>query len=641
MPPGNRSLSGPWMPRHHSNPRITKLIEMIAQTNVFPPQPATTRGASTLLSYDAVNNRIAYAAGKSVIVRSLDAAASLKPTQFTKHTVTATAAAFSPSGNYIASGDESGHVIVWDSAVYNKEHPFEQPVIKSEFDVLGGPIRSIAWDADNARIIAVGSGKEKFGHCFTWDSGNSIGEIQGHSETINAVDIKPQRPYRAATVGDDKSMVFFTGPPFKFDKSSRNHHTNAARAVKFSPDGKWLVSVGADRVIVLYDGKTGDFIEKVEKAHEGGIAAVAWFPDSASFVTASADNTLKRWCPEGLSEKQKYSVASDTSVEHQQVGVLVTKDYVLSLSLNGEINLFPHDGSSPPEVICGHQKSLTKILVDGESLVTGGSDGTLFERTVTGREVTSLPVPFAKNEAHSNYVASIKKIDDMTVTTGWDDKLKSWKEGELVNTTDLESQPKSVAIAKNIVVLLESKLQVFDNSLSLLAEQELKFVASCVDSVPGSNLAYVTNETDKRLEVFEVDGQVKHVHSYPTLRAAPNLAKVSPNGEYVAVAETTGKYTLYSTKDQTAFTTRWAFHSSRVNGAAWTADSKFLVSGGLDCGIYVYSVARPSKVLKTQLTHQTGVSDLAWLKYADAKGSFASVGLDGVTKTWDVDFSAY
>lgn len=51
---------------------------------------------------------------------------------------------------------------------------FEQPYIKSEFQILAGPIKSIAWDADNSRVIAVGQGKDKFGHCFTWDSGNSI-----------------------------------------------------------------------------------------------------------------------------------------------------------------------------------------------------------------------------------------------------------------------------------------------------------------------------------------------------------------------------------------------------------------------------------------------------------------------------------
>lgn len=614
---------------------------MISQTDLFPPQPATSRGASTFISYDAVNNRIAYAAGKSVIVRSLDKEPKLKPTQFTKHTVTVTAAAFSPSGNYVASGDESGHVIVWDLSIHGKENTFEQPIIKSEFDILGGPIKAIAWDADNSRIIAVGSGKEKFGHCFTWDSGNSIGEIQGHSETINAVDIKPQRPYRAATVGDDKAMVFFTGPPFKFDKSSREHHTNAARGIKFSPDGKWLVSVGSDRTIVLYDGKSGDFIKKVEKAHEGGISAVSWFPDSATFVTASADNTVKRWSVDDLLEKQTYRHSSDTSVDYQQVGVVVTKEHVLSLSLNGEINLYSHDVSVPCEVIHGHQRALTNCLIMKDHFISGGSDGTLFQHEIDDGEMKSSAKLFSQTEAHSNFVTSIKGIKEFVVTTGWDDKLKLWRDGQLDKSVSLKGQPKGVSITENIVVLFEDKLQVFDTSLSLLYEKEWTHVASSIDSVPGTNIVFVTNETDKRLEVYEIEAVVKHVHSYPVLRAAPNLVKVSPDGAYVAVAETTGKYTLYDTRDQTPITTRWAFHSSRVNGAEWTPDSKFLVSGGLDCGIYIYSVAKPSKVLKTQLTHQTGVSDVTWVAYGDAKGSFASVGLDGVIKTWAVDFSAY
>lgn len=231
---------------------------MITQTSLYPPQPSTARALSAFISYDSQNNRITYASGRSIVVRSLDG--DRLPVQFTKHTFPTTVATFSPSGNYIASGDESGNVKIWDSSVYGKEEGlYEQPVVKAEYQILSGPIRSIAWDGDNQRVIAVGEGKDQFGHCFTWDSGNSVGEIQGHSTVINAVDIKPQRPYRAATVSADKALVFYNGPPFKFDKSVRGRHKNVIRDVKFSPDGKWLVSVGSDRTIVVYDGKTGRF----------------------------------------------------------------------------------------------------------------------------------------------------------------------------------------------------------------------------------------------------------------------------------------------------------------------------------------------------------------------------------------------
>ena len=51
--------------------------------------------------------------GKSIFVRSIDDPASCK--QYVGHTAQTTVARFSPSGFYVASGDVSGSVRVWDS----------------------------------------------------------------------------------------------------------------------------------------------------------------------------------------------------------------------------------------------------------------------------------------------------------------------------------------------------------------------------------------------------------------------------------------------------------------------------------------------------------------------------------------------
>ena len=49
--------------------------------------------------------------------------------------------------------------------------------LKSETKVISGKINDIAWDGESQRIIAVGEGKERFGHAFTFDSGNTVGEV--------------------------------------------------------------------------------------------------------------------------------------------------------------------------------------------------------------------------------------------------------------------------------------------------------------------------------------------------------------------------------------------------------------------------------------------------------------------------------
>lgn len=625
----------------------TSSSKMITTTGLYPPQPTTTRASSTFLSYDANNDRIAYSAGKSVIVRSLKADSEFAPIQFTKHNFTTTAASFSPSGNYVASGDESGNVKIWDTSVYGKtkETQFEQPTIKSEFQILSGPIRSIAWDADNSRVIAVGQGRDQFGHCFSWDSGNSIGEIQGHAETINSVDIKQQRPYRAATVSDDKALVFYKGPPFKFDKSVRGNHNNSVKAVKFSPDGKYLVSVGSDRNIVLYDGLNGDFLSKKEQAHAGGIFGVSWYTDSSAFVTCSADNTIKTWSPESLEEKFEATPSSKVTIDEQQVGVVVAKDIIVSLSLNGNINLFKPNEKSPFKTYFGHQRPITAVSAEDSKLVTGDDGGSLVQWEINeGKLLNPEPTPFGNREDHhSNFVTSIVSSGKDIITAGWDDKLRSWtSSGETLKVKALNSQPKHV-VEKNgkLFAVYENRIEVADaKTLEIEAEKELTFKASYIDVV-GESKVLVTNENNNRIEEFTVGSSIEHSQSYPPARNPPVLVKVSPDGEWAAVADTAGKYYVYKTSDLSLFTTRWAFHTSRVVDAEWTNDSKYLVSGGLDSGIFVFSVTRPSKVLKLPLAHQNGVTGLAWLSYDGSKGTFASTGNDGVVKTHDVDFSGY
>jgi WD40 repeat protein len=51
--------------------------------------------------------------GKSIFLRSIDNPSLSK--QYTSHTSGTTVARFSPSGYYVASGDVSGSVMVWDA----------------------------------------------------------------------------------------------------------------------------------------------------------------------------------------------------------------------------------------------------------------------------------------------------------------------------------------------------------------------------------------------------------------------------------------------------------------------------------------------------------------------------------------------
>ena len=155
-----------------------------------------------------------------------------------------------------------------------------------------------------------------------WDTGNSVGEINGHGKRVLSTAYRPGRPFRIMTASEDTRTVFYTGPPFVMEHSNSTEHTNWVNAVRYSPDGKTIISVSSDKKvgqmgrlgdqcvklpflschafnvscafqIVLYDGQTGHSTGEIPDAHAGSIYSVAFSPDGTKFATASADKTVK------------------------------------------------------------------------------------------------------------------------------------------------------------------------------------------------------------------------------------------------------------------------------------------------------------------------------------------------------------
>jgi WD repeat-containing protein 1 (actin-interacting protein 1) len=260
-------------------------------------------------------------------------------------------------------------VRVWDCS------PNGSGATKGEYAIISGRINDIAWDGDSQRVIAVGDGKQRYGHCVTADSGNTVGEITGHSAQVSAVSIRQQRPLRAATAGDDKNVVFYHGAPFKFnDILGRGNHANYIYGVAFSPDGSHLVSVGGDKKIWIYDGKTGEVKTELSdslEGHKGSIFGVSWSKDSKSFVTCSADRTVKIWDTEAGKVKHTWAFGETVNVDYQQVGVVWpagrSDGLIISLSLSGQLNYLNETSSKPTKAVSGHQKNITALTTSTES----------------------------------------------------------------------------------------------------------------------------------------------------------------------------------------------------------------------------------------------------------------------------------
>ncbi|KAF2649526.1 WD40 repeat-like protein [Lophiostoma macrostomum CBS 122681] len=598
---------------------------------IWAAAPTTTRGQPTPLSSDPKGERMAYASSKSVFLRSIDNPALSK--QYTQHTVQTTVARFSPSGFYVASGDVSGAVKVWDAV--------GEGATKGDYHIIAGRINDIAWDGDSQRIIAVGDGKERFGHCITADSGNSVGEISGHSSQINTVSIRQQRPLRAATGSDDTSLVFYHGAPFKFNTSLRGQHNRFVFGTAFSPDGSVFASVGADKRIWLYDGRTGEAKGQIgEGVHTGSIFGVSWAKDSKKFVTASADQTVRIWDPEAGKVVQTWRMGEEgtPSIPDQQMGVVWpsgrSDGLIISVDLKGNLNYLVDGSPKPSKVVCGHQKNITAAGISGSTLFTGSYEG-----RVLAWDTTTGLADKVEGESHSNYVAgftaSESKGEPEIFSVGWDDTLRSVSPRNKIFTgsaSSLNFQPKGLATTLGVVLVASSDSVAVFKDGSKSGSVSTKFGATCI-AATGSTVA--VGGDDKGVHIYTLSGTDLKETGTELRRATSPISALafSAAGDKLAIGTSNGKvYAFEATGDWKLITDRWSAHTARITCLAWDESGKYAASGSLDTNVMVWSVEDPGKRVKATNAHKDGVTGVAWEKAAKV----LSAGGDASVKVWQV-----
>ena len=603
------------------------------RSNLFACAPSTSRGQSVPLSADPKNERFLYTNGRTVIIRDL--ANPSWASEYTEHTCQASVAVWSPSGYYVASGDVQGNVRVWDATQLG------QHSLKSTSRPVSGRVNDISWDSESKRLIAVGDGRERFGHAFTFDTGNSCGEILGHSKVVNSCSIRSVRPFRAATGGDDLTVNFYHGPPFKFVKSITDH-SRFVQSVRFSPDGQLLVTAGLDAKLFMYDGGSGDKVGEILDGHTGGIFAVSWSADSSKFMTSSADMTVKVWDASTKQAINTYRLGDGSNVNDQQVGNLWAGSHLLSLSLGGEFNYFDLRSEKPVKVVHGHQKAITAFeTVHGSDCFFSGSyDGRIYEWDLAGDCLAKA----VSGSGHTNQVSSISQQSPSNVVSiGLDDtvrsiNLKSHSFSETVLSTD--SQPQALASSAKLsvsVVATVKQLVVIDSGNNKLAALDIKYtVLSLAISPDGTELA--VGSEDQKVYLYSLAATTGELQKKPQEltynRGMITALAYSPNGKLLAAGDSDRKIMVYETGTGELKFNEWVFHSARVNCIAWSQDSVYAVSGGLDRDIYVWNTVKPMKFCVIKGAHQDGVTGVAFSK--DGK-QVISTGQDACVKVWTIN----
>ncbi|XP_015522432.2 actin-interacting protein 1 isoform X2 [Neodiprion lecontei] len=592
---------------------------------IFATLPRTQRGQPLVLGSDPKGKNFLYTNGNSVIIRNIDNPAIADV--YTEHSCPVNVAKYSPSGFYIASGDQSGKVRIWDTV--NKEH-----ILKNEFHPIGGPIKDIAWSPDNQRMVVVGEGRERFGHVFMAETGTSVGEISGQSKSINSCDFRPARPFRLITGSEDNTIAVFEGPPFKF-KMTKQDHGRFVQAVRYSPSGNLFASAGFDGKVFIYDGTTSDLVGEVgSPAHQGGVYGVAWKPDGTQLLTASGDKTCKLWDVETRSLISEFNLGS--TVDDQQVSCLWQGNHLLSVSLSGFINYLDiNNPDKPLRVIKGHNKPITVLALstDRSTIYTGSHDGYITNWNAESGENNRV-----QGQGHGNQMNGMKAAGDNLYTCGIDDSLKIVDVSSNTYTgasIKLDSQPRGLDIYGDIVVTVSVRQITIVQDGRKMSSLSVDFEPSCVTINQENGDVTVGGTTDNKAHVYELSGTNLSPKTELQHLGPITDASYSPDNKYLVVCDANRKVILYALPEyKLAHNKEWGFHNARVNSVAWSPDSLHVASGSLDTTIIIWSVESPAKHTIIKNAHpQSQITRLVWLD----DETLISVGQDCNTKIWRVE----
>lgn len=179
---------------------------------------------------------------------------------------------------------------------------------------------------------------------------------------VNAVRWTPDGR-RVLTASSSGEFTLWNGLTFNFETILQAHET-AVRALEWSPSGDWLLS-GDHEGLIKYSQPNMNIV-KVLPAHTEAIRDLAFSPGSNKFVTASDDGSMKLWnFNEGLEERLFTGHGWDVKTVdwHQSKGLIV------SGSKDNLVKLWDPRTAKCLSTLHGHKNTVSKVMFQK----TGGS----------------------------------------------------------------------------------------------------------------------------------------------------------------------------------------------------------------------------------------------------------------------------